>query len=194
MKYEIEKGDSGPIWINVIGKNSRQETMKIEIIECENPGGKKALPYLWCKDGFIDRVLNTYLCINTYVHDSEGGCRGDYNPTVKWGGERNVINFNWMFENTEENKQKLINECIRRFESATGPTATQIKMEKVRKFAEENGLEVYREIPDGWRISHFATDPYGAVSIINNERFFTRDETGKLMLNPDYKRALLVED
>ena len=55
-----------------------------------------------------------------------------------------------MFENTEENKQKLINETIRLFESATGKSATQEKMEWCEKYASENELEIVTKKPEGW--------------------------------------------
>ena len=55
MKYEIEKRDFGNTWVHVIGKNAKQETMIIEIVHCENPGGKNSLPYLWYKEGWTDK-------------------------------------------------------------------------------------------------------------------------------------------
>lgn len=33
MKYEIEKRDFGSTWVNVIGKNAKQETMKVNDYE-----------------------------------------------------------------------------------------------------------------------------------------------------------------
>lgn len=49
MKYKIDKRDFGGTWVHVIGKNAKQETMVIEIVGCENPGGKNSLPYAWYK-------------------------------------------------------------------------------------------------------------------------------------------------
>ena len=43
MQYEIEEPKGfGSTWIKVIGKNAKQETMRIEIVHCENPGGKNS--------------------------------------------------------------------------------------------------------------------------------------------------------
>ena len=94
MRYEIEKPKGfGSTWVHVIGKNAKQETMVIEIVHCENPGGNNSLPYLWHKEGWTDKVMETYIGCNTYVHDSENGCYGGYNVTEKFDGKRNVINF-----------------------------------------------------------------------------------------------------
>lgn len=136
-KYEIQETDYGVTWINVLQKNSRGETIKICITECKNRGGKHALPVLWYQAGYTKKIFKTYLCVDTYVYDSEGECRGDYNPTVLPSGI--ALDFTWLFENTPDNKQKLIDECLRRFEAASGPSATELNTEEIRKFAKENG-------------------------------------------------------
>ena len=144
----------------------------IEITRCEDDKDyKKSLPKLWYKNGYIDRVLETYWCIGTYVTDSEGGQCGKYNPQTKLSedGKRRVINFDWMMEATEENKEKLINEAYRLFSEATGKTATEEKIDKVKEFAKMNNLEVVTEITEGWIKAYYATDPYGSVSICNCE-------------------------
>ena len=194
MKYEIEKRNGfGSTWIHVIGKNAKQETMTIEIVHCENSGGKKAFPYLWYKEGWTDKVMVTYISCHTYVDDSEGNCFGIYNPTVKLSddGKRNVINFDWMFEDTEENRKKIIEECIRLFESATGKSATEKKLEHVMEAAKERGLEVVSELPEGWKKNPLMTDPCGAVTIDNGERIFIVVD-GRPKKNPEYKRMLLI--
>lgn len=144
MKYTVEKGPGTATWIYVTEHNQKDESLTIELAECDNPGGKKSLPYLWYKAGYTNKILDTYLCIHTYCRDSEGNCYGRYNPQIKRSddGKRDVINFDWMFENTEENKQKLINESIRLFESAKGKSATQEKMERCEKYANEKNLKL----------------------------------------------------
>lgn len=156
----------------------------IELSECKNPGGKNALPVLWKKHGFIDRVLETYICIHTEVTDTEGNSYRAYNPQTKLSedGKRYVINFDWMFENTEENKQRLIDECIRLFESATGKSATEEKMERCEAYAKENNLEIVNEKPEGWRELFGFPSPSGSVVITNRQTFKQKD----------YKCALLV--
>ena len=184
MKYTVEKGNGSLTWIHVTEPNQKAETLTIELVECENPGGKKSLPYLWHKAGYTDKFLDTYLCIHTYCTDSEGNCYGRYNPQTKRSddGKRNVLNFDWMYENTEENKQKLINETIRLFESATGKSATQEKMEWCEKYASENELEIVTKKPEGWHELFGISSPVGSVVITNRKSFKQKD----------YKKALLV--
>lgn len=95
--------------------NSKGEEISIEFSRCTNPGGKNSLPYLWKKNGFINRILENWWSIQVYVTDSDGRCRGAYNPTSKLSedGKRMVINFAWMLEATEENAKKLFNEVER---------------------------------------------------------------------------------
>lgn len=95
--------------------NSKGEQIIIEFSRCTNPGGKNSLPYLWKKNGFINRILENWWSIQVYVTDSDGRCRGAYNPTSKLSedGKRMVINFTWMLEATEENAKKLFNEVER---------------------------------------------------------------------------------
>lgn len=94
--------------------NAKGERIQFELTACHNPGDKNSLPYLWKKHKFIDRVLETWWNLQVYV-TNENGCFGRYNPTVKLSedGKRQVINFDWMLEATEENKQKLIDEVYR---------------------------------------------------------------------------------
>lgn len=191
--YRIEESKGyGSTWIYVTDKNKKQETMTIELTHCKNPGGKKSLPYLWYKDGFTDRVMETYISCQVYVNDSEGGCREDYNPQTKRtkDGRRNVIDFDWLFEDTKDNRKKIIEECIRRFESATGKSATELKLERINKYAKEHELEVVREIPEGWNKSHSMCVPLGSERIVNSKPFMRVD--GKLIKNPQYKEMLLI--
>lgn len=185
MKYEVENKGYGSIWITVLGENAKKETMIIEIIPCKNTGGSNSLPNLWHKNGYTDKVMETYICCSTYVTDSEGSCRGAYDPTSKYDGKRNVINFDWLLEDTEENRQKIINECIRLFESATGKSATEIKEEKIIAYAKENNMQVLREIPEGWEVHHMCSCPIGTDRIANMTPFRNRK-------NPEYREALLI--
>lgn len=185
MEYTIEKGCGSLTCIYVTEPNKKGETLTIELSECADPGGKNSLPFLWYKAGYTDKILSTYLCIRTYCTDSEGNCYVRYNPQIKTSedGKRNVVNFDWMFENTEENKQKLINESIRLFESATGKSATQEKIEKCETYASENNLEIImNEKPEGWHELFGISSPVGSVVITDR----------KTIRQKDYKRALLI--
>lgn len=186
MTYTINKERSNEFvtWITVNEPNAKGETLIIELHRCTNPKGKNALPELWKKHGYIDRVLDTYIGIDTYCTDSEGNCYGRYNPQTKLSddGKRNVINFDWMFEDTEENEQKLIDEVLRLFGSATGKSATQEKMEKIETYAAENGLEIINEKPEGWRELNGISCPRGCVVVTNQKSFKDRNYTRKLWI------------
>ena len=114
-------------------KGLRIKFIIIELNKCEDCNLQNSLPKLWKKQGYIDRVLETYWGIQTYVTDAEGNSFGRYNPQHKLSedGKRIVINFEWMFEATPENKERLINEVYRLFSSAKGLTATEEKNNKI---------------------------------------------------------------
>lgn len=155
--------------------NAKGEKLIIELNKCEDwKESKKSLPKLWKKGGYINRVLETYWSIQTYVKDSEGNSFGKYNPQHKLSedGKRIVINFDWMFEATEENKEKLINEVYRLFSIATGETATEIKHRKIREYAQKHNINIYETIPQGWKIlDGCLTAPRGTEWISNMELF-----------------------
>lgn len=112
--YEVVRQSGKTTLYSFTDRNAKGEKIQFELTPCSNPGGKNSLPYLWKKHGFIDRVLETWWSLQVYVTDKEG-CWGCYNPTEKLSddGTRKVINFDWMLEATEENKQKLIDEVFR---------------------------------------------------------------------------------
>lgn len=184
MNYTIEKTEGSATWIYVTEQNEKKEKMAIELLECTSDGSKNSLAYLWYKAGYTNKIMKKYLSINTYCTDSEGSCTGIYNPQTKWDNEknRNVINFDWLLENTEENKQKLIDEVIRLFGSAKGKSATEIKMEKIAVFAMENGYEIAYEKPEGYRECFGICCPSGSVVISDRKSFKQKD----------YKYMLLV--
>ncbi|MDD2446032.1 MAG: hypothetical protein PHX09_04450 [Clostridia bacterium] len=100
-------------------KNKKNETLLIHIDRCEGSNSQHSLPKLWFKNGWTKKELTTYWHISTYVKN-ESGCWGLYNPQQKLheSGGRYVVDFDWMFEATEGNKEKLINEVYRRFMNA----------------------------------------------------------------------------
>ena len=65
---------------------------------------------MWKRKGFIDKEPETWWGVQTYVTDRQGRCSGKYNPTTKDG----KLNFEWLLEATEENRQKIIDEIYRR--------------------------------------------------------------------------------
>ena len=151
--------------------NDKGEKILVELSLCTNSGSSHALPILWKKHGAIDRILETYWSIETYVTDTEGNCWGRYNPQTKLSedGKRAVINFDWMFEATEENKEKLIDEVYRLASAAQGETATEEKIRKVKEFAEKSNIDVVTEIPNGWKDTGSMTAPIGSTWVCNME-------------------------
>lgn len=152
-------------WYKFTEANKKGETLIIELSLNTNSGGSHSLPVLWKQHGHIDRVLETYWGIQTYVRDTEGRCYGRYNPQSKQG--KCEINFDWMFEATEDNKEKLIDEIYRLFSTATGETATEEKYSKVREYAKENNIELLTEMPEGWIDLNYCTAPIGSTWIGN---------------------------
>jgi hypothetical protein len=57
--------------------NEKGEKLIIELSKCEDwKESNHSLPKLWYKGGAIDRVLETYWSIHTYVKDTEGNSFG----------------------------------------------------------------------------------------------------------------------
>ncbi len=116
-KYTVENRSKYTELITFDELNIKGEKIQLEIVKCTNPGGIHALPYLWKKNGFTDKILDTWLSIDTYATEDggKGSCWGRYNPQIRLSddGKRHVINFDWMLEATEENREKLIAEVER---------------------------------------------------------------------------------
>lgn len=170
--YTVEERSNGGMLVRFNDKNSKGESLLIDFIYCKDDSTyKNSLPKTWHKNGYIDRVLETYWCIDVEVKDSEGRSWRKYEPTTKRSedGKRSVINFDWMMEATEENKNKLIDEVYRLFSTATGKSATEEKIDKIYDFAKINGLDVVTEIPEGWIKANYATDPVGSVTVCNTK-------------------------
>lgn len=104
------------IEVNFTEKNKKGERMMMYITKCECGDYQNALPRLWHKHGYIDRILPTYWHLETFVYDKKDNCYGRYNPQIIFKN-RPILNFDWMLEATEENKEKLIQEVLRRFNS-----------------------------------------------------------------------------
>lgn len=64
------------------------------------------------KKGFIKERLKSYWHVTVYAYDKKGACCGRYNPQILPGGIK--INFDWVLEATEENKERILNEIIKR--------------------------------------------------------------------------------
>lgn len=182
-KNYIVKQMANTRWfLNFTESNEKGETLIIELSKCENCDGSNSLPNLWKKNGCIDRVLETYWSIQTYIKDTEGNNFMLYNPQVKNENGRSVLNFDWMFEATEKNKEKLINEVYRLFSSAKGETATEIKQRKIKEYAEQNNIQIYEELPQGWKVLNYAYAPTGSVIITNRLTLKSKNREKGLLL------------
>lgn len=93
-------------------KTKKGETLIFDLIRCTNPGGARSLPERWKAAGYIDRVLQSWIGVDTFATDSAGNCRRAYDPTVDETGKH--INFEWMIEDTPANRARMIAEICRR--------------------------------------------------------------------------------
>lgn len=99
-------------------KNEKGEEILVELISCTRDPGSLSLPILWKRQGLIDRALDSWVDVNVYVTSADGTCRGAYNPQESGIGHK--INFDWMLEDTPENRDRIIAEiCRRAFEEVS---------------------------------------------------------------------------
>ncbi len=103
-------------WKEINGINCRTlynvgDRFAIEVTICEHDRkNKNDLANLWVRNGYLTEFLPTTAHISTYYTDIEGRCTGAYNIQHTRAGK---IDFEWMFEATPENINKLLRECIR---------------------------------------------------------------------------------
>lgn len=88
------------------------ERLVVELIRCEDSGGRSSLPALWAKAGYTRERLSDYWAVSTYATEQDGSCWGRYNPTVKAGTHR--LDFDWVLPATEENAERILAEIARR--------------------------------------------------------------------------------
>lgn len=106
------------MWYEFEDRNAKGEQILIELVSCTRAPWYGSLPIIWKKKGLIDRVLDTWVGVNVYVTSEDGTCRGDYNPQESGIGHK--INFDWMLEDTPENRARIIAEiCRRAFEEVS---------------------------------------------------------------------------
>lgn len=100
------------MWYEFEDKNAKGGGNNGESCKLHSDPGARSLPMLWKAAGLIDRVLDTWVGVNVYVTSEDGTCRGDYNPQESGIGHK--INFDWMLEDTPENRDRIIAEICRR--------------------------------------------------------------------------------
>lgn len=118
-KMIIEKIGKHRTFYKFKEKNKLGETLTVEISETfvDNNLKSDTLPKLWKKHGFTNTLYDSYLNVDCYVIDKEGTCWEKYNPTRKLSEDkkRKIINFNYLLEVSEENKQYLLDLIYKMF-------------------------------------------------------------------------------
>lgn len=105
-------------WFIYVEPNEDDLKFLIELTFCyPDNKSKNSLPNLWYKHGFIDRVLENYFGIDTYLTTDEG-CFGGVNPTEINLGNKSVVNFENTLEITEENVKKIIEMTIEEYKAS----------------------------------------------------------------------------
>lgn len=73
---------------------------------------KNDLMNWWVRYGYVPFYMYEHISLRTYYTDSYGRCSGKCNPQIT---SDHTIDFVYVMENTPENEQYLVNECIRRY-------------------------------------------------------------------------------
>ena len=107
MKYAIKKLAETRELYTFEDKNYKGEKIQVEFIKSSG-----SLAQIWFEKGYTSKLLNTYWSVDVFATEENGHCWGKYNPTIKKGEHK--LNFKWVLEATEENKQKILNEIIKR--------------------------------------------------------------------------------
>ena len=100
-------------------QNALNETIVVEINKVfVNNKDKNSLPKLWKKEGYTEKLYDSYIFLESYAIDKNGMSYGKYNPTIKTKRQYdpytkklisyNVINFDNIYEVSEENIKRLL--------------------------------------------------------------------------------------
>jgi hypothetical protein len=109
--YTVERITETRSYYHFKPKTAAGESLLVELMLCEDPGGENSVPALWHKIGWTPERLRNWWSVTVYATDAGGSCYGKYNPQINQHGK---INFAWMLPATEENKKKLLGEIARR--------------------------------------------------------------------------------
>lgn len=115
---EVKEMAENHRWFVYVEPNEDDLEFLIELTFCfPDNKSQNSLPNLWYKHGFIDRVLENYFGIDTYL-TNEKGCFGGVNPTEINLGNRGIVNFENMLEITESNIKKIIEMTIKEYRAS----------------------------------------------------------------------------
>lgn len=96
--------------------NSKGERLIVDISGCDHDKRRRNdLMNVWKRAGYVSEFMPSHITVDTYVYNRLGDCCMRYNPTIKPGGAGYVLDFDWLLEDTEENRARLLDECARRF-------------------------------------------------------------------------------
>lgn len=118
MNYELKRMAEHRFFYEFKEKNKKGESLVVELTEVYyNNTCSSSLPNLWKEHGFTNKLYNNAIFINCYCYLPNGTCKEKYNPTIKLSEdkERNVINFDYLLEVNEENKNKLLKKIYKEF-------------------------------------------------------------------------------
>lgn len=94
-----------------LNENKNGETIVVDMAHgYASPKSRTSLPARWKSAGYTKKLLTSWINVDVYVTDAKGNCYNKYNPTI---ADR-VINFDWMIEDTPENRQRMLEEIERR--------------------------------------------------------------------------------
>lgn len=110
---------------NFVKPNRKGEILQVVINDSYDNSSSHSLPKLWRDAGKTKKRLKSYLTVQTYATDKTGLCQQKYNPTIKKETIKDndgniiishfVINFDWLLEATDTNRQKIMDEITRLF-------------------------------------------------------------------------------
>lgn len=182
IRYRVEKRTENITLYFFEEKNKKGESLLVEVSIC-HAEGKNSLPYLWYKEGWTEKEMNDYFCVHTYVTDTEGNCCGRYNVTTKLSedGKRRVIDFDWIIEPTQENIEKALKAVYELFISAEGKTATEEKIDDIKRWCKEHRVELVNEMPEGWRKTGYWA--YRGAEWIDNGKKIREGKERKVLLS-----------
>lgn len=112
---EVDEMAENQRWLVYVEPNKDDLEFLIELTFLfPNNKSQYSLPNFWYKHGFIDRVLENYFCIDTYL-TTEKDCFSWVNPTEINLGNRRIFNFENMLEISESNIKKIIEMTIKEY-------------------------------------------------------------------------------
>lgn len=101
----------GSRWLYDFGTNINGEHVTAELGRSGHGGHSKSVFRLWYKNGYTAKELDNYITVYVYAENAEGNIFQKYNPTH---GPNMSHNFDWVMEDTDENRGKILAEIYRR--------------------------------------------------------------------------------